>query len=143
MVGAVRLRAKMCHLPDNLEDLKDTCTFTVAELLEHDPNEVVRQHEASEIETPDKNMCAVSQIGFQSQSYRKANKAPCIYVIGAIGLFNFTSHFSVMVELTNNENQLHEFILSEGYPSVKTIDSNFPAYYTFRIDDPEIEKLTI
>ena len=60
MVGAVRLRAKMCHLPDNLEDLKDTCALNKTEMLEHDPDEKLRMHEASEIETPDKNMCSVN-----------------------------------------------------------------------------------
>ena len=48
-----------------------------------------------------------------------------------------------MIELTNNENQLHEHILSEGIPAVKTVLPKSPNYFAFSIDDPDISKLTI
>jgi hypothetical protein len=48
-----------------------------------------------------------------------------------------------MVELTSNEEQLHEFILSEGIPAVKTVLPKSPNYFAFSVDDPEITKLTI
>ena len=60
MVGAVRLRARLCSLPDDLSTLSEKCTFTKEKMLEHDPDEKVMRHEASETESPDPNFCSPS-----------------------------------------------------------------------------------
>lgn len=58
-------------------------------------------------------------------------------------MHNYTSHYSVMVEIENDEGQSHHVILSEGVPAIKTVKTEKPDYFVFTIDDPEIKMVTI
>ena len=58
-------------------------------------------------------------------------------------MYNYTSHYSVMVELLDQTRSTHPTILSEGVPFVHVIEAEEPRYYTFSIDDPAIESVTI
>lgn len=66
-----------------------------------------------------------------------------MYVVGIIGLANYTSHFSVMVELIDPLRKNHPILLSEGTPQLAQVDSKEPKFFMISIDDPNIRKLKI
>lgn len=143
MVGSVRLRAKLCPRPDDISKYKTSCSFTLEEMLQEDPDEQVAQHVGSETESPDQNICSPNQFLEGSSRLRENNTAPCMYVLAVIGLSNYTSHYSVMVELGDESGRNHPVVLSEGLPSVAALEPNAPRYYMISIDDPDIVKLTV
>ena len=66
-----------------------------------------------------------------------------MYVIGIIGVSEYTTHFSVMVELQDPAGRRHPILLSEGVPSISEVKPKQHHYYQISIDDPDITKLTI
>ena len=62
MVGAIRLKAKLCSRPDDMADLQAQCNYTLDELMEPDPEEKTMMHQASEEESPDHNLCFPNQL---------------------------------------------------------------------------------
>lgn len=149
MVGMVGLRMKLCHRPDDMSKLAASCNLTLAELTETYPDEKVMEQVGSETDSPDPNICSPNKLlqGDEKDKVDKAlragSQAPCLYVIGVVGLHNYTSHYSVMVELQDEAGSTHQTILSEGIPAVQVVKPKQPKHYTFSIDDPEIEKVTI
>jgi len=143
MVGMVGLRTKLCHRPDDMSKLAESCNFTLAELKERDPDAKVMEQVGSETESPDPNICSPNKLLQGDRALRAGSQAPCLYVIGVVGLHNYTSHYSVMVELLDEAGSTHQTILSEGIPTVQVVKPKQPKHYTFSIDDPEIEKVTI
>jgi hypothetical protein len=143
MVGMVGLRIKLCHRPDDMSKLAASCNLTLAELKEKDPGEKVMKQVGSETDSPDPNICSPNKLLQAGEALRAGSQAPCLYVIGVVGLHNYTSHYSVMVELQDEAGSTHQTILSEGVPTVQVVKPKQPKHYTFSIDDPEIEKVTI
>ena len=66
-----------------------------------------------------------------------------MYVVGIIGIANYTSHFSLMVELIDPVRKNHPILLSEGTPQLAQVDSKEPKFFMISIDDPNIMKLKI
>lgn len=64
-------------------------------------------------------------------------------MVGVIGIANYTSHFSVMVELIDPAGRNHPILLSEGVPQLATVRPSKPKFFLISIDDPNIEKLRI
>lgn len=84
-------------------------------MLEYDPDEKLLRDIGSETDTPDPNMCSASRLQFGKTTVR-SNQAPCIYVVGVIGLAKYTSHYSVMIEIEDDSGMKHPSVLSEGVP---------------------------
>ena len=71
-------------------------------MLEPEEDEEVVEHVGSEEESPDQNICSPINFSEGIQRLRGANNtAPCMYVLGVIGESNYTSHYSVMIELAD------------------------------------------
>ena len=142
MTGGIKLRTKLCSKPENMKLLIESCNITLEEISEPNPDEKIEYHVASDLESPDPNICS-PQFLDSSKTLRSQNEAPCIYVIGVLGLDNYTSHFSVMVELVDKTGRNHPIILSEGIPQTAQLPMNTPKYYMVSIDDENITKLSL
>lgn len=94
-------------------------------------------------ETPDHNICAGGQDLTGPDGLYSRTEAHCIYVVGIIGLANYTSHFSVMVELIDPVGKNHPILLSEGVPQLSTADAKEAKFFMITVDDPNIKKLKI
>lgn len=144
MSGSVRLNAKLCPKPNDMSDLESSCNLTKQEMLAFDPEEkLVKQEVGSEEEIPDHNICAGGEALDVLQKLNSKTEAHCIYVVGVIGLANYTSHFSVMVELTDPAGKNHPVLLSEGIPQLATLKQHEPKFFMITLDDPNISKLKI
>lgn len=95
MTGGVRVRSKLCR---RVEPLNETCSYTQEELKEEQADEKIVIHEGSETERPDPKLCSPDATFGR---IRNATQAGCVYVIGVIGLANQTSHYSIMLELSD------------------------------------------
>lgn len=137
-MGAIRVRSKLCRRPADMSSLSLTCNYTLEELLEFDPEEKVMQHVGSEEESPDHGICSTNKVLDQYYGTRNDNTAPCIYVIGVLGLSNYTSHYSIMVELEDDSGKNHPVVLSEGTPQLAEIKLKQSRYFMISIDDPKV-----
>ena len=143
MTGGIRLKATLCERPEDMSQLQAECNFTKEQMLEKDPDEKLLRDVGSETDSPDPNMCSANRLQFGKGTLRAGNQAPCVYLIGVIGLANYTSHYSVMVEVEDATGMKHPTVLSEGIPQVRLVKPKRPDYFMLSIDDPDISKLTI
>jgi len=91
LIGAIRLAAKLCSRPAEMSQLQELCNFTLAEMLEEDPEEKVMQHVGFETLSPDPNLCSPNQFLEEDHGFRSNSEAPCIYVVGVVGLVDYTT----------------------------------------------------
>jgi hypothetical protein len=104
MTGAVGVKAVLCRRPRDMANLTSECNITKEEMLEPQPDEEVMQHQGSYSETPDYNICFPNGLLLAESGagdIRQNNTAQCIYVIGVIGMSNYTSHYTIMVEVSD------------------------------------------
>ena len=111
-------------------------------MLANDPDEEIVFHEGKDIYIPDHNLCFPNSV-ISGGTIRDNKEAQCIYVIGVVGLANYTSHYSVLVELDDGLSKNHPLILSEGVPSYNSISELEEKYYTVTVEDPNIKELSI
>jgi hypothetical protein len=139
MIGSVRVKSKLCVRPQQMSLLEKQCNYTLEELLEEDPDEKILMHIDDEIESPDHNICSRNSATDDDEySFRQDGNAPCIYVIGVIGLTDYTSQYSIMIQLEDESGQNHPIMLSEGVPSVAMLKPQDYKYYMLSVDDESI-----
>lgn len=143
MTGEVRVKAKLCPLPQNMTKLEDECNLSADEMNEVDPNDKMIQNIADTLVSPDHDVCFPNSVLQQtSGNIRLDNIAQCIYVFGVIGLSNFTSHFSIGVQL-EDAGKNHPIVLSEGQPYQANIEFGKFKYFMFTIEDVNITEVSI